>query len=187
MNFPALIAQYGYVALFFGCLLEGETLLILAGFAAHQGYLQLHWVILIAMTGGFLGDQIYFWLGRRHGAWVRCRFPKLGPVFVRADALIGRYHEALIVGIRFMYGLRTAGPMALGMSAVPGWRFVWFNALGAMIWAVVIGGTGFLFGHALEPLFEDFGRFEGVLLILMLIAGLAVGGWRRYQFSRKFK
>jgi membrane protein DedA with SNARE-associated domain len=37
MNFAALISQYGYFALFAGALLEGETVLILAGFAAHQG------------------------------------------------------------------------------------------------------------------------------------------------------
>ena len=63
MNISELISQYGYWALFAGTLLEGETWLILAGFAAHQGYLQLHWVMLIAMTGGFLGDQAYSWRG----------------------------------------------------------------------------------------------------------------------------
>jgi len=64
VSLSGLIADYGYVALFAGTLLEGETVLILAGFAAHQGYLQLHWVIGIALLGGFLGDQFYFWLGR---------------------------------------------------------------------------------------------------------------------------
>lgn len=186
MNFSELIAQYGYLALFAGCLLEGETLLILAGFAAHQGYLQLHWVMLIAMIGGFLGDQIYFWLGRRHGAWVLNRFPRLVPVFERANVLIERYHEVLIVGIRFLYGLRTVGPMALGMSAVLAWRFVMFNALGAAIWSLGIGGAGYLFGKALELFLADFKKLEEVLLIAILFGGVAVWGWRRRKFRRKF-
>ncbi|MGC2048947.1 MAG: DedA family protein, partial [Gallionella sp.] len=143
MSLSGLIADYGYVALFVGALLEGETLLILAGFAAHQGYLQLHWVIIIALLGGFLGDQFYFWLGRWRAAWVLSRFNRLAPLFERANALIDRYHEVLIVAIRFLYGLRTVGPMAFGMSKVPVWRFVLFNALGAAIWAVTIGGAGF--------------------------------------------
>jgi membrane protein DedA with SNARE-associated domain len=187
MNLTALIAQYGYAALFLGCLLEGETLLILAGFAAHQGYLQLHWVIFVALLGGFLGDQIYFWLGRRHGAWVLSRFPSLLPMFERANVLIARYHELLIVGIRFLYGLRTAGPMAMGMSALPGWRFVLFNALGAALWSLGIGGAGYFFGHSLELFLSDIKSLEAIILVLLLFAGISIWGWRRYKFRRKFK
>lgn len=186
MSLSELIAQYGYAALFVGTLLEGETLLILAGFAAHQGYLQLHWVIVVALVGGFLGDQIYFWLGRRHGAWVLSHFPRLVPVFERAYVLIERYHEVLIVGIRFLYGLRTVGPMALGMSTVLAWRFVLFNALGAAVWAAGIGGAGYLFGQALELFLNDFQRLEGMLLIAILVGGIVVWAWRRWRFSRKF-
>ena len=187
MNFAALIEQYGYVALFIGTLLEGETLLILAGFAAHQGYLQLQWVICIALLGGFLGDQFYFWLGRRHGEWVLSRFPRLAPVFERANTLIERYHEALIVGVRFFYGLRTVGPMALGLSAVSAMRFVSFNSLGATIWAIGIGMAGYLFGQALELLLSDFKRLEELFLITILVGGFAVWAWRRWRFSRKIR
>ena len=187
MNYSSLIAQYGYFALFAGTLLEGETVLVLAGFAAYQGYLQLHWVILTAMLGGFLGDQIYFWLGRRHSAWVLSHFPRLLPVFERANVLIERYHEVLIVGIRFLYGFRTVGPMALGMSVVVAWRFMLFNALGAVIWAIGIGAAGYLFGNALALFFHDFKKVEQTLLVAILLAGFIVWGWRRYKFRRKFK
>jgi membrane protein DedA with SNARE-associated domain len=186
MSLAGLIADYGYVALFAGTLLEGETLLILAGFAAHQGYLQLHWVITIALLGGFLGDQFYFWLGRWRAAWVLSRFKRLAPVFERANSLIDRYHEVLIVAIRFLYGLRTVGPMAFGMSKVPVWRFVAFNALGATIWAVVIGGAGFLFGQAMKLWLHDLKRVEETLLIAILFGGLAFWAWRRWSFSKKF-
>ena len=186
MSFSGLIADYGYVALFAGTLLEGETLLILAGFAAHQGYLQLPWVIGIALLGGFLGDQIYFWLGRRHGAWVLSHFPRFAPVFERAHTLIERYHEVLIVGIRFLYGLRTVGPLAFGMSEVQAWRFMLFNALGAAIWAVCVGSAGYLFGQALELWLHDLKRVEEALLFAILFVSLAIWGWRRWKFRRKF-
>ncbi|MFA6921128.1 MAG: DedA family protein [Gallionella sp.] len=187
MSISDLIAQYGYVALFAGTLLEGETWLILAGFAAHQGYLQLQWVIAIAMVGGFSGDQIYFWLGRRHGSWVLSRYPRLAPVFARTNVLMERYHEVLIVGIRFLYGLRTVGPMAMGMSAVPVWRFALFNALGAVIWAVCFGGAGYLFGQALQLLLHDFKKAEEAILIFILFTALCIWGWRRYSYRSKFK
>jgi membrane protein DedA with SNARE-associated domain len=185
MDIAGLIGQYGYAALFIGSVLEGETPLILAGFAAHQGYLQLHWVIVIAMLGGWAGDQIYFWLGRRHGGWVLSRFPRLIPVFKRANVMIERYHELLIVGVRFLYGLRAVGPMALGMSAVPGRRFMLFNALGAAIWAIGIGGAGYLFGEALELFLCEVEKIQGTLLIAIAVIGLLVWAWRGYKFRNK--
>jgi membrane protein DedA with SNARE-associated domain len=186
MTLSGLVAQYGYAAVFVGTLLEGETLLVLAGFAAQQGYMQLHWVIVIAMFGGFIGDQCYFWLGRRHGPWVLSHFPRLVPVFDRANVLIERYHEVIIVGIRFLYGLRTVGPMALGMSEVLAWRFILFNALGAVIWAIAIGSAGYLFGQALALLLDDVEQLEEWLLIAILCGGAAVWGWRRWKFRKKF-
>ena len=65
MTLTELVAQYGYLAVFAGAFLEGETVLILAGFAAHQGYLSFFWVVALAMCAGTLGDQTCFFLGRR--------------------------------------------------------------------------------------------------------------------------
>ena len=117
--------------------------------------------------------------------WVRSHFRRLDPVFERADVLIERYHEVLIVVVRFLYGLRTVGPMAMGMSAVLAWRFVLFNALGAAIWAVCIGSTGYLFGQALELWLHDLRQLEEVLLLAMLVAGIVLWAWRYWKFRRK--
>ncbi len=68
LDLNALIAAYGYWVIFLGCLLEGETVLILGGMAAHQGALQLLQVIGLATLGGMLGDQLLFWTGRYSGS-----------------------------------------------------------------------------------------------------------------------
>src|SRR5258706_12995342 len=75
MDLPALIDSYGYATVLAGAFLEGETILALAGLAAYRGYLDIGVVIALAMTAGFLGDQFYFFLGRRHGARILARFP----------------------------------------------------------------------------------------------------------------
>ena len=67
MTLGYFVSHYGYVALFIGVFLEGETVLIAAGFAAHLGHLSLTWVILIAFAGSLTGDQFYFFLGRVRG------------------------------------------------------------------------------------------------------------------------
>jgi membrane protein DedA with SNARE-associated domain len=63
VDVAALVQDYGYYAVFVGALLEGETVLAMAGYAAFEGYLKLERVILIAAIGGFLGDQFFFYLG----------------------------------------------------------------------------------------------------------------------------
>ena len=90
MDIPALIQQYGYAAVFVGSVLEGETMLVLAGLAAHRGYLSLQWVIAIAVAGAFVGDQICFLTGRFLGRTVLARWPRLEPSVARADALLAR-------------------------------------------------------------------------------------------------
>jgi membrane protein DedA with SNARE-associated domain len=49
-----------------GAFLEGETLLVIAGFLAHRGYLGLPFVIAAAFAGTLAGDQLYFHIGRMY-------------------------------------------------------------------------------------------------------------------------
>ena len=67
MELGELIARYGYAAVFFGTLLEGETIVMLAGFAAQREHIDFWLAALCAFAGSLLSDQIYFYLGRRHG------------------------------------------------------------------------------------------------------------------------
>jgi len=58
---------------------RSETVLTLAGVAAHRGYLPLTTLIVLAAIGSFIGDQVYFLIGRRFGGGLFARFPKLRP------------------------------------------------------------------------------------------------------------
>lgn len=179
-----LIQHYGYLAVFIGALLEGETVLIMAGFAAHRGYLHFGWVVVVAAVGGFAGDQIFFMIGRARGRQILARFPAIQAQSARVEQLVNRYHTWLIVGVRFMYGLRIAGPVLLGMSEVPHLRFAVFNLLGALSWATLIGGAGYLFGQAVELFLEDAKRYEAVVLGLMLLGGVGVWLYRKARGAR---
>lgn len=167
-----LLSQYGYAAVFIGSLIEGETILILAGFAAHQGYLSFPLVVALAFCGGAIGDQFFFFLGRKYGQTLLGRFPRLKPHVDTVNKLIVRFHSAVIIMVRFMYGLRVAGPVAIGASGVRVWRFIVFNLLGAALWALTIGGAGYLFGHTLGWLFTDVKRYEELALVVLAAAGL---------------
>ncbi len=178
------LSQYGYLAVFVGSVLEGKTLLILAGFAAHQGYLSFPLVVMLAFCGGTLGDQIFFFLGRYYGAPLLSRFPSLSNRAQPVNQLVQRYHASLIVGVRFMYGLRIAGPISIGMSDVGAWRFVVFNLLGAAVWAMLIAGAAFLFGQPLQWLFMDIKQYEKMALLLTVVVAVGFGLLRWLRLHR---
>lgn len=178
--FGQLLSDYGYWAVFIGSLLEGETILILAGFAAHQGYLSLPTTLAIAFLGGVLGDQAFFWLGRLWGQPLLDRIPRSAPRVRRMHELLDRYHAPIIVGVRFMYGLRILGPIVIGTSSVEAWRFALFNVIGAAIWAPLIGGLGYMFGQALKWL-DDIEGIELAALAFVVALALVIAGVRWWK------
>jgi membrane protein DedA with SNARE-associated domain len=185
MLLTQLLSHYGYLAVFVGSVLEGETILILAGFAAHQGYLSFPLVVTLAFCGGTLGYQIFFFLGRYYGVSLLSRFPSIAIRAQTVNRLIQRYHAGLIVGVRFMYGLRIAGPILIGMSDVCAWRFVLFNLLGASVWAMLIAGAGFMFGQSLQWLFADIKQYEKMALFLIVVVAVIFGLLHRLRLRRR--
>ena len=176
----SLIESYGYVAVFLGCFLEGETVLVLGGFAAHLGYLSLPVVIGTAAIAGFVGDQTLFWIGRRWGERIFSAHPKLAALRPRAKRLIDKYGAWAAFGLRFMVGMRLAGAITIGAAGFPQRRFLPANAAGAIVWASAIGGAGYVFGQAFTVFLERARHLE-----LWAFAVLAVGGMAAVYLLRR--
>ncbi|MEO6593688.1 MAG: DedA family protein [Planctomycetota bacterium] len=172
MSIDQFLADYGYVAIVIGCFLEGETLLVLGGFAAHAGYLNLPTVMLAGFGGGVFGDQLYFYLGRHYGPRMLARRPHWQAAVARVEARLARHRDLFIVGFRFVYGLRVVSPLVISLTAVSTLRYTMLNVLGGVVWAVSIALLGYLFGHAMQTFVADFQSYE--LQALAVIAALGV-------------
>lgn len=173
------IATYGYLAVFVGTLLEGETILLAAGFAAHRGLLDWQWVLVTAIAGGTLGDLCAFLLGRWKGAELIARFPFLARNLPRMQALMARYHAPFILAVRFLYGLRIAGPLILGAGDLPLLRFAFLNFVGAILWASLIVGAGYVFGVTIQAFLADLKRMEELIFIGIFATGALLWLWHR--------
>ena len=169
------LTEYGYWAVLGGTLLEGEVGLLLAGFAAQQGLLSLPAVVVVAFCGAVIGDEGFYFLGRSYGSTLLSRWPKLQVPAARVTALLRRHHSWVIVGVRFAYGLRIAGPIVIGASGVPVLRFLCFNMIGAALWAPLVAGAGYLFGESLAWVLPRLGSFEaaGIVVIVVVAATVA--------------
>jgi membrane protein DedA with SNARE-associated domain len=168
----SIIANYGYFAVFFGCFFEGETVLVLAGFAAHAGYLSLPAVMATAAAAGFCGDEVFFALGRRYGQDLFRRFPALKRGETRIRKLVERFGAYAAFGVRFLVGLRIAGPIVMGAGRMPAWKYSPANALGAVTWAGVFSTAGYLFGQAFTNTLSHARHYEEIAFAVIAIAGV---------------
>lgn len=185
MNFEALIEQYGYAAVLIGTFFEGETILVIAGFLSHQGYLMLRGVIAAAFTGAMLGDQLYFHIGRWKGQEFIASRPRLVRHRHKVESFLHKHQVLLILGFRFVYGLRTVTPLILGATTISAWRFFMLNTAGALLWSVAIGLAGFYLGSALEATLGRVKDYE--LLVIGILAGGALALWAVHFLVRRHR
>lgn len=174
------LQDFGYFALFLGTFFEGETILVLAGFLAFRGYMDINLVVLTAFFGSYAGDQLWYFMGRRHGRAILARKPRWQAMGDRALDHIRRHPDIWVLSFRFVYGLRTVMPVAIGLSGYPPRRYLLLNGIGAAVWALALGAAAYHFGAILEGMLGNVKKYE-----LWVLGGLlALGGllWLRRRF-----
>jgi len=184
MHLQQLLREYlelhGYWVLFVGTFLEGEAILIMAGFLAFQGYLDIFGVILTSFVGSFLGDQFYFYLGYYKGKSLLRRFHSIARKFREALRLIEKYGKAVAFFSRYTYGFRIVLPIILGITTLPPLTFMWINLLSACSWAIAFSLAGFLFGKSASLFLDDVSKYEHYLLLVLM--GLIGSAWLGHMY-----
>ncbi|MDQ6437738.1 DedA family protein [Mesorhizobium sp. LHD-90] len=172
-----LVERYGLIAVFIGCLAEGETAAILGGFFAHQAVFVPWQAFLATFLGAFGGDTFFFLMGRRFADHRIVRRLRAKPGFSHAHEFLQRHPNLFVFCNRFIYGMRLFGGVAAGLSEIPFGRFVVINALSSLVWASLFGGLGYFFGLGAETLLGETIRKHHRLLIALGIgvAALVLG------------
>ena len=178
-NLNDLLATYGYLAVFvlvatesIGIPLPGETMLLTAAiYAGTTHRLSIALVILAAAAGAIIGDNIGYAIGRmggypllrRYGRYIRLdqRRLKLGQYIFR------RHGSKVVFFGRFVAILRTFAAFLAGANLMPWRQFLFFNALGGIVWATTFGLGGYLLG-------QEIIRLSGPLDIGLLVTAVVV-------------
>ena len=187
LSIETLIARYGLAAVFLGAGVEGETMVLAGGLFAHEGMLSLPGTVIAAAAGSFMADQALFAAGRRFRDHRLVTRAQAKPAFAKALRTLERYPIGFIFAFRFLYGLRTVSPVAIGTSHVPFRTFVGINALAAITWAVLFTSLGYVFGTGVAELFGRYrphGRQWLWVGLAALVLGLVFGAFRWWR-SRK--
>ena len=188
MTIEALIVRYGVAAIFMGAGVEGETSAIAGGVLAHRHLVPLWAAVAAAATGSFVADQLFFAAGRYFRDNPRVRNVESKPAFAKAIAIFERHPVLFVIGFRFLYGLRTVSPMAIGTSHVRTRTFVALNALSAAFWGILFTGTGYAFGGGIERLFGGSVSVARLLpvaaiVIVMLFAIAQTVRWVHHRYA----
>jgi membrane protein DedA with SNARE-associated domain len=168
-------------AAFLGLLIPGESLMLAAGFFAQQGVLELDAVILVAISGAILGDNIGYQLGCRLGReWLLhhgSRFGLKAGRLEKVDAFFARHGSKAVFLGRFIGFARALVPFLAGASRMPYRRFMLYNAVGAVLWGLAFALLGYSLGaswHLAERWISRVGLIIGVVGV-----GAAFAFWLR--------
>jgi membrane protein DedA with SNARE-associated domain len=176
------IKDWGYIAVFLGSLVEGESVIFVAGFLAHEGYLSLPKIIIISFMGTLIADQTLYYFGRHYGNYFINKFPSLRLRADKAFHLLRRYDTLFILSFRFIYGIRIMSPIIIGSSGVEVKRFAILNVIAAAIWSVGSCVAAYFLAHLIMDVLHLFPK-----IILGLVLGGGGFGYVIYKWRKKRK
>lgn len=195
-EFVQFVIQHGYSVLFvwvlveqFGLPIPAVPVLLAAGAisASQQMYFSL--ALGFCVVAALLSDLLWYEFGKRRGATVLqllCRISLEPDSCVRrTETLYEKYGERSLLWAKFVPGLNTAAPPVAGMFGMPRWRFLLFDAMGAILWAGSFLGLGWLFSHQLDAV-AHYAERLGFWLLVVLGIGLAAYIGMKLHERRKF-
>lgn len=192
MDFQNLLIQYGYLMLILGLFIEGQTVLILAGFLAYLGYFNYYYVLLISFPSLFLGDVAFYQLAFH---WGQKRLAKKGKVLfltkeriVKWEKFINSYGGSIVYFSKLIWGLGRNLFIILGLTGKPLRDVYKFDLAACFTSVIVFVSLGYFLGHsyiALEKTLEGFGLI--IVCLVLLIITLEKVGLRKYFYNLIFK
>jgi len=189
------LIRHGYTVVFawvffeqLGLPLPAIPVLLAAGALAGTGKLNLALVLGLAVLACLAGDSIWYEIGRRRGGKVLnflCRISLEPDSCVRrTEATFSKHGAKSLLVAKFVPGLNTAAPPLAGVFHMKLSRFLLFDTLGALGWAGLFIGLGYIFSNQIERVADRATELGGWLLVLAL-AGLAgYVGWKYFQRQR---
>ncbi|MEI6628393.1 MAG: DedA family protein [Alphaproteobacteria bacterium] len=186
-SFLAFVQEWGYVAVFLGAIVEGETVILTSSALAALGYMNIYKIMLITFCTTVVVDQILFQVGRRYGPAFFERYPKLKPRANKAFHLLHRFDRWFILSFRFIYGIRVISPIVIGAAQVEPKRFAPLNILSAIIWTLVSCYSGYMMGDVLEKVLKNIETVKYYLTLGVCAAAILAIAYFIWKKRKKAK
>lgn len=172
-------------ALFFGFVIPGETATVLAGVAAKLGHANIGGVYAVVIAAAILGDSVGFEIGRRLGPRVMHLKPlqKHSTQLQRAQNLLATRGGGAVFLARFIAFFRAVMPALAGASGMPYKRFVFWNALGGIVWGSIFVSIGYFAATSYVSVEKTLGRDFAILIAAISV--VTVIAWKVRKSRRE--
>ncbi len=162
------IREWGYLALFAYSFGGGFVGLVIAGVLSYAGDLNLFVSMIVAGSSNFLGDQFLFYMARNNKSYANTTMKKYGRKVALAHLLMRRYGSPVVFLQKYIYGIKTLIPLAMGLTKYSFQKFTIYNIFATVVWAVVVGYASYLMGEIILTYAEEY-KYYGVAILLTII------------------
>lgn len=174
-NLPALmeliLIKYGLIAVFIAASLEADVIPVLVGVAAHRGYFNPVFAVVVASAGAFTGDCVWFYVGR-HKMIKNNKL--LERIRTRAEALFQRVGHWQIPASHVIYGTRIATMTFVGTRGTSFAKFSAVDASSCLVLTTILFSLGYALSASVAAILTDVKRVEIILLVVVAVVGLAL-------------
>lgn len=177
------LSTYGYLILFFYTLGGGLVALIAAGVLSFSGELNIVLCIVIAFISNAIGDTLLFYLSRYNKKEFMPYIKKQRRNLALAQVLFKKYGDRIILIKKYIYGLKTLIPIAIGLTNYSFFKFTIINLISSFIWALSIGLASYYAGNMIVSLYETLKIYPWI----MPIAIFAILGSIVFYFKKMTK
>ncbi|RXJ83615.1 DedA family protein [Arcobacter sp. CECT 8985] len=167
-----LIRDWGYIALFAYSFGGGFVGLVFAGVLSYTGDLNIYISILVAGVSNFLGDQFLFMLARKNKIYAKDMMKKYGRKIALAHVMMRKYGSLVVFIQKYIYGIKTLIPLAMGITKYSSGKFVIYNMLATILWAIIVGYASYTAGQYILSSASEF-KYIGlgiVAIVLFLVS-----------------
>ncbi|TLD98180.1 DedA family protein [Helicobacter trogontum] len=144
------LENFGYLILFFYSMGGGYIAVLTAAALSSVGALDLTMSVIVAISGNALGSSLFALFARTQQAEVRKMLSKHRRKIAYMYFMIKKYDWGLFIVSKYLHGIRSFVPLAVGISQYNLPKFIFINCIGAVIWGISLGiagyyASGFLF------------------------------------------
>ncbi|HED06308.1 MAG TPA: phosphatase PAP2 family protein [Ignavibacteria bacterium] len=175
---------------FFGLFVPGMLIVIAGGFMVKLGILDIGDIVVVASLGAIFGDLAGYFLGKKYGVSFLEKYGKYfffrKKQFERTKMLMNNHTgKSLIIG-RFNSLTRSFAPFVAGSMGTPFRKFLLFNIVGGVAWAITFISVGFIFGQSYEAVASYVGKFMTIAIVVSIgiVYAYRFINKRRHIFSR---
>jgi len=164
-----LIKDWGYIVLFLYSFGGGFLALAVAGVLSYAGELNIYITLIVAGSANFIGDQFLFLLARNNKDQAKAMMGKHKRKIALAHLMMRKYGSVVIFLQKYVYGIKTLIPLAMGLTKYDVKKFMFFNVFATILWTLIVGIASYMLGELVYTYTEQFKTYGIALVVIILL------------------